>query len=404
MAMQRTTALQNPNQEGSQEDSGELRSPAGAALPCWIRLSAREWLLAVLLSAAALYLLPMLWPGMGTHFSRPDYRLPGELSSDYWMFRKWCQYTHARHEAVVLGDSVVWGQYVKSTDTLAAHLNELAGTRVFANLGVDGLHPAAMAGMISYYGDGVAGEPVILHLNPLWMSSPQQDLQRRGEERFNQPSLVAQVFHRPPASHPPAAEVIGTVLERHVPFLSWKQHIKLAFCEGMSLPEWTLENPYRVLSVSRGPDRLSGDEPGSEPRTWQDRGIEPANLPWVETARSYQWASFTRVVALLRSRGNDVFVLLGPFNTHALTPESERHYRALQSAMEEWLVREKIPYCAPPPLPSGLYADASHPLGDGYRMLAEELGKSPPFEAWVKTWAGEAGWPGQLHTRTHRTQ
>jgi hypothetical protein len=353
-----------------------------------IQLAWREWALAALLCLAALYLLPFAWPAAGTRLSRPDYRLPGELSSDYWMFERWSEYAHAGYRAVVLGDSVVWGQYVRSDDTLAHHLNEQAGRDVFANLGLDGLHPAAMAGLVAYYGEGIEDEPVLLHLNPLWMSSAKQDLQPRGEGRFNHPKLVPQAFRRPASYAPTPAEVIEAVLEREVRFFSWKEHLNIAYWEGLGLQEWTLENPYSILPGSRGPDSFAGDEPGSEPVNWRKRGISPEDLPWVEAARSYQWQSFKRTVKLLQSRRNRVFVVLGPFNTHALTGDSRTRYEVLATTMEQWLEKEKIPHYAPRLLPSDMYADLSHPLGDGYREIAKELFGSPSFQAWTKSWGG----------------
>jgi hypothetical protein len=107
----------------------------------------------------------------------------------------------------------------------------------------------------------------------------------------------------------------------------------------------------------------------------------------VEASHSYQWRSFRRTVELLESRGNRVFVLVGPFNTHALTGESQPRYRALLAEMKRWLEQEEVPYYAPPVLPTDLYADASHPLGAGYRRLAKELSSSPPFREWRKSWA-----------------
>jgi hypothetical protein len=364
-----------------------------------IRLSWREWAVALLVLLAALYLLPAACPAVGVEFSRPDYRLPTELSSDYWMFREWAQYSHTNYRAAVLGDSVMWGQYARSDDTLTHHLNSLVGGRVFANLGVDGLHPAAMSGMISYYGGALQGEPVLVHLNLLWMSSAEQDLSRRSaipgatqaEPRFNHPQLVPQLLHRPVSYHPTPAEVIGAVMERHVPFLSWREHLKIAYYDGLALPEWTLDHPYALLPANRGPNAFSGDEPGSQPMTWQERGIVPQNLPWVEVAHSYQWRSFQRAVESLRSRRNRVFVLLGPFNTHALTRESETRYLTLMGEMKEWLQKERIAYYAPPALPTELYADASHPLGAGYRELAKELLESASFQEWLKGWARPPG-------------
>lgn len=354
-----------------------------------IRLAWREWALAALLCLGALSLLPALWPAAGTHFSRPDYRLPGELSSDYWVFAKWSEHAHASYRAAVLGDSVAWGQYVRSDDTLAHHLNELVAKNAFANLGVDGLHPAAMAGLLAYYGRGIANQPIVLHLNPLWMSSAEQDLQASGEVRFNHPMLVPQLFHRPPSYRPTPADVTSAVLERDLPFFSWKEHLKIAYCEGLGLREWSLENPYTLVPAG-GPDSLSADEPGSEPRSWRERGIIPQNLPWIDAERSYQWASFKEAVQRLRARGNRVFVVLGPFNTHALTRESRVRYQAMVLAMEKQLGQEKVPYCAPRLLPTDMYADASHPLGAGYRQIAKELFDSPSFRQWMEGWAGQA--------------
>jgi len=349
-----------------------------------IRLSRREWALIALICLGGLYLLPFAWPFAGTRFSHPDYRLPGELASDYWMFRQWSRYARDSYPVMIIGDSVVWGQYVRSDDTLAHHLDELAGGSTFANLGVDGLHPAAMAGMIRYYGGGIHDRPVLLHLNPLWMSSAKQDLQIKGDERFNHPKLVPQVAGRPASYAPAPAEVTEAVLEERMPFFSWKDHLKIAYWEGMALPDWSLENPYLLFPKGRRPDSFSGDEPGSEPLAWRKRGITPANLPWVDAERSYQWRSFRKVVSELRSRRDRVFVIVGPFNTYALTPESRARYEALKRTMEQWLEQEKIPYLAPRLLPTDLYADVSHPLGDGYREIAKELWDSPAFQAWLR--------------------
>jgi lysophospholipase L1-like esterase len=354
-----------------------------------IRLSWREWSAAALACIIVLYLLPTACPAVGARLSRLDYRLPTELSSDYWMFEQFAERSHAKRQAAVLGDSVIWGQYAKSDDTLTHHLNSLLGEPVFANLGVDGLHPAAMAGLVAYYGGALENDPVLVHLNPLWMASAEQDLATEGEVRFNHPKLVPQVLNRPASYHPATAEAIGAVLERRVPFLSWKEHLKIAYCEGMAFPEWSVENPYSLLPAGRGPDSFPSDEPGSQPLTWRERGITTQNLPWVEASRSYQWRSFRRTIELLKSRRNRVFVLIGPFNTHALTAESQAHYQAATAAMAKWLIQEHVPYYAPSVLPTNLYADASHPLGAGYRRLAEELSSSASFREWRKSWASD---------------
>lgn len=360
-----------------------------------IRLSWREWAITAFVFLAVAVLLPMFWPATGTQFSRADYRLPSDLSSDYWMFRQWMQYSLAHYPAVILGDSVIWGQYARNDDTLSHHLNALLGRTVFANMGLDGLHPAAMEGMVTYYGGALTEAPVLVHLNPLWLASREQDLQEagQGETRFNHPKLVAQVLHRPSAYHPTATEVTTALLERQVPFLSWKEHLIATYYGGMALTEWSLENPYMLVPEGRGPSSFLAEDPASPPMPWRERGIEPQDMPWIQPADSYQWHAFQRTIRVLESGGNRVFVLLGPFNIHALTPASQARCQAATAAMAKWLTQEQVPYYAPPVLPTDLYADASHPLGAGYRQLAEELLSSPSFREWSKSWA-----PDKPHT------
>jgi hypothetical protein len=51
--------------------------------------------------------------------------------------------------------------------------------------------------------------------------------------------------------------------------------------------------------------------------------------------------------------------------------------------VEAWLREHGIPCCAPAALPSELYADASHPLGDGYALLAKRLLEDQSFADWL---------------------
>jgi hypothetical protein len=112
--------------------------------------------------------------------------------------------------------------------------------------------------------------------------------------------------------------------------------------------------------------------------------VERQDLPWVPLERSYQWARFRDTLAVLQARHNAVFVLLGPMNTHLMTPASARRYAAVKAGMEAWLAAHSIPRYAPPALPSALYADASHPLAEGYQALAGSLLAEPEFVAFDK--------------------
>jgi glycosyltransferase involved in cell wall biosynthesis len=114
-------------------------------------------------------------------------------------------------------------------------------------------------------------------------------------------------------------------------------------------------------------------------------GSDPTEFEWVTPEGSLQWGALRRVIALLRARGNEVLVVVGPFNEHLIAPQSRPGYQKLRSGIEGWLAQNRVPYIAAEVLPSALYADASHPLTDGYAMLAQRLCDAPAFQRWLKS-------------------
>ncbi len=99
---------------------------------------------------------------------------------------------------------------------------------------------------------------------------------------------------------------------------------------------------------------------------------------------SLQWQAFQRLVGILRERGNDVLVVLGPFNEHIMADENRAAFRKLRDGIDAWLSQNQIPHLVPEPLPSPLYADASHPLTEGYELLAKRLSGNAQFQEWLK--------------------
>src|SRR5947209_1671428 len=78
---------------------------------------------------------------------------------------------------ILLGDSVVWGEYVRPNGTLAHFLSQRSGRPGrFVNGGVNGLFPLALEGLVRHYGRALHDRKVIVHCNVLWMSSPKADL------------------------------------------------------------------------------------------------------------------------------------------------------------------------------------------------------------------------------------
>lgn len=354
-------------------------SAAGADVPFGsneVRLSWRQWLLAAGLLAVAFTLTPRLWKRVEPLGAGPDWRVPYRLGHDYWLYARWCRRAGSRHEVLVVGDSVVWGHYVRAEQTLSHYLSRGAGGPRFANLGVDGIHPAAMAGLLEHYGRAISGKRVLLHCNLLWMSSPASDLQGRKERSFNHPQLVPQLSDEIPCYREPLSGRLGIVVRRRLSVLQWARHLRIAYFDGSPLGWWTLEHPYAnpVRAVTlRLPSPNEPPSPKPVAKPWTQQGMGEFDAPWVDLGESIQWRFFRRCVEVLRRRGNRVFVLVGPFNEHMLTESSLRAYRRRKQQVGAWLRRREVPHLIPEALPSERYADASHPLGAGYAVLAERL-------------------------------
>src|SRR5262249_36231336 len=155
-------------------------------------LTGREWICVGSFAALLVLFAPRLWDQAEPLSPEPDYRMPHDLSNDYWLYERYAGLAADRFETLLLGDSVVWGEYVLGDETLSHYLNERIGEERFANPGLDGAHPLALSGLVEHYAASVAGKNVVLQSNPLWMSSPKADLQDEKASEFNHPRLVPQ--------------------------------------------------------------------------------------------------------------------------------------------------------------------------------------------------------------------
>lgn len=339
-----------------------------------VRLSLREWAVTALVIIAALCAMPWLWRRAEDFAPGPDYRVPYKLANDYWMFERLSHSAATEDKILVVGDSVIWGQYVESTGTLTHFLNETADVARYANLGVDGSHPAALAGLLRYHGGAIRDRDVILHCNLLWMSSPRHDLQETKAFRFNHPDLVPQFFPNIPCYEKSVDERLGIVIERYVPLFTWVNHLQIAYFGNAAFPPWTLEHPYgNPLTALRAELPMESPSPHENPQPWTDAGISPQNLPWIMPSDSFQWQCFMDALSTLRDRGNRITVVLGPFNEHLLTPESRERYTTLKADAAARIEAVGIECIVASLLDSELYADASHPLAAGYKQMAEDL-------------------------------
>jgi len=348
--------------------------PAGPFSSNAVRLSIREWLGLLLLFVLVAAFAGPIWKRLEVFEPSADYRIPYDMSEDYWLFDRYCREAGKSDKTFVIGDSFVWGQYVRKEESLSHFLNQQAGSERFINAGLDGTHPLALDGLIKHYCAGLKDREVILHLNLIWLSSPQADLRTEREAHFNHPRLVPQFIPTVPSYREPISERMGVVVARHIPFQDWSRHIRSVYYSNADLPHWTLDNPYlnplRQITFTL-PE--SEDNPHSDAQAWfADREFRQG-LPWVDVETSLQWQAFRRLVDTLQARRNRVFVLVGPLNEHMLEPSSVAAYREILTDVESWLKDRDLPYYIPPVLPSDLYADMSHPLGQGYALLAADL-------------------------------
>ena len=346
-----------------------------------IRLSVREWNVAAILFLAIFIVVPRLWERLEPFTPGPDFRMPYKLSSDYWLYERYCRSTVSAGQTPIIGDSVVWGQYVKADQTLSHYLNVLSGDERFANMGMDGMHPAALAGLIKYYGLAISRRKVVLVCNPLWMTSEKADLSSDKEFSFNHPKLAPQFFPRIPCYTESASGRLGILVERALPFFAWASHLRVAYFESMDIPAWTMERPYAnpMSAVSLQP--VKEEKLKRRPALWTGKEQDRQDFAWVELDKSFQWSRFRKAVEILEQRGNTVFVLVGPFNEHMMKRNSLAAYLRLKAGIEKWLREGNIPHFAPPPLPSDQYADASHPWAKGYELLAKSLFENDSFKS-----------------------
>jgi len=350
-----------------------------------IRLSVGQWIIAGIVCLAFLYLIPALWEQSEQFSPGPDFRMPYELSNDYWLYRRYCRWADSQHEIFVTGDSVIWGHFVSRNNTLSGQLNKITEHDMFANLGLDGIHPAAMEGLLHYYGKNISNKNVILHFNPLWMSSPKQYLQGDKEFIFNHPKLVSQFTPKIPCYKAPFSARISTVLRRYIVLPNLITHIKITYFQSMDIPTWTIEHPYEnpLKAVTFNLPEVAKDEiqgTRDERRQTRDEGRRDDSYQWVIPKTSFQWSCFQRTIQLLQKRGNRVFVLVGPFNEHILNGASLEAYQNLKDDIELRLATNNIDYYAPPALPAELYVDASHPTSEGYALLAQQLFANESFK------------------------
>ena len=304
-----------------------------------------------------------------------DFRFSYALRDDYLLYRATVKQACQEFDTLFLGDSVIWGMYVRNDSTLTACLNRAAGEEKYGNLAIDGLHPVAMETLLRNYAGDLCGKKVYLYLNPLWLNTPLYDLSGEGETSINHPRLLPQFDFSLKCYHGTLQERCNAQRERLLDFYALLHHWRVCFFDNRDFKSWIAkhpgENPLSLLRMEISP--LEEGHSSNSTVDWYESGIAEQDWPWMALEDSRQWRAFQQCLWILQKRGNDVTVLVGSINPHMQTAESLAKCRALREEMQGRLEKDGVSAILLPELPSEEYGDASHPLAAGYRRLADFL-------------------------------
>jgi hypothetical protein len=339
-----------------------------------INLSLREWLVVLLIVTVLAALLPLIPYRPRRPLVDGDYRIPYALSNRYDLYRRFTNLSASQFPTILVGDSVVWGQFTHLNGTLAHHLNALTKQRRYINAGLDGMHPIALAQLLEHHAPAIQKKDVVLQFNPLWlmMSSANQKLPE--DPLLNRPGLVPRLAAGANGTIQDQLEAIVARLFHGSPFDWWGDRIADSRVDFLA---WSLDHPYEspLKAISSG---LPPSEDSYNVRMAPWAGIERAKLDarWPVLETNGQWKAFERVIDLLEARHNRVMVLLGPMNEHMMTKPMLDGYLVLKRRIQEKIEEREILCFMAPTLESNHYSDICHPLASGYEELARELLKS----------------------------
>ncbi len=355
-----------------------------------IVLSGREWLAATALFLAIGFGLDFGWRRWEKLPPESDYRSTcwAERMSDYWAYSQWTRAARDRHRILLIGSSVIWGQEVPNTETLSHFINSELGRDDVANLGIDGLTDAAMTGLFKHYGRHLRDTNIILEFNPLWMSSPRRDLRGSGNDiwQFHHPRLVPQ-FDRRISYYRSFGERLGYAIEHRLRLPPFVRHLMVNDFENKSIGAWLMDHPYRFppAALTFTPAPMMKDRQGLGTPWSSRKDAQIRDDPFLRIVESLQWEFYLKALGRLREKGNNVFVLLGPYNSYCLTEASRGRLFTMMDEVKRQLAELGYLYfdSTHDLLPSAEFGDQCHLLKRGHALLARALAGDAAFQRWL---------------------
>jgi len=334
--------------------------------------------IAVLVLMAAV--IPFIFPLADTESFTGNYRIPYNMGEDYLLYSRYSKHISNDKRIPVIGDSVIWGHYTDNKNTLTANLNKLNAKPGFINMGLDGIHPAAMSGLLNLYSSGLKNRKVIVGINLLWMSSPRHDLSGPVNNEINHKILLPQFHPEIPSYKPSLEEKISSSISRSIPFFAWIDHLRLSKFAGKSFYLWSMDNTGKSITefFTGSTDEFKPPE-GIKPEKMQEQSIN-----WITAENSLQWKFMLETLVSLKNNGNSVAAVITPFNTYMMNENSRMNYFAILAEIE-WILREnKITPIIPLILEKKYFADSSHPNAEGYKLIAEDMMKNREFVEFIR--------------------
>lgn len=333
--------------------------------------------LAVMILAS---MLPRFLPLVDTSRFTDSYRIPYSMGEDYFLYEKYVDTVAGTGRIAVIGDSVIWGHYTDDAGTLPAQLDAAAGPGRFANIGIDGIHPAALYGLVENYCGGLRNGKIVVGINLLWMSSAKHDLSGGVNHSINHKALLPQTPGRIPAYSPSVEERLTSVARRDIPLLMWIDHVRASRFADRNLYRWTMNNPYA------GPREylVFNDEKFNPPDPVQPGRMTPRDMEWVQPANSLQWKYMLASITRLREQGNSIIAVVTPFNQFMLTEKSRLDRDMIISYIQAELGALGITAFVPVLDKPEYFADLSHPVAAGYGIIASQLMADSRFAGFVK--------------------
>jgi hypothetical protein len=343
-------------------------------------MNKKKYIILTVIAAATLLSVAYIFPLTGYNNFTENYRIPHSMNEDYYLYKIYSKHIASGSLIQVIGDSVIWGHYVSDEDTLTACLNRSTKDKKFANMGLEGSYPIVMNGLIENFSSGLKNKKIIVGFNLLWISSQKHDLSGEPESNINHKRVLPQIYPVIPSYNPNIEDRLSAIVSR-CNLLLLIEHIKMSRFKEKNFYSWTMEHPHSSIIDYFTNSEIPIYKPTAAIRLDQ---MHEQNIDWVPIDKSMQWKFMLKTIAYLKKNGDDIIVLITPFNTYMVAEKSRERYYSIISDISDELSGNSIDFIIPVIDEKKYFADSSHFTAEGYRAMAENLLSSKKFQKFLE--------------------